>query len=522
MSRDLDSDVPLLTGDGTKAEPRRLSCERCRRKKLQCRFEEEEDDCCIRCQRSMVECTSKAPRQVGRPRGLTANDSGKGRHRRQQPRRPSQPVQDAVDVAPAAVQRPGAALATSSPSNISHQHFDPHSLEWSNPLSDLQMTQPVSCLPLSNFRPHQETEYDASSAFESFDFPDYRILNGLETSTEPSMPSAPISLDDCHTPAPLKNPSSPNGVTSSKWQSTTMISTANRHAGVSDAKEDSMERLWSLQLSLYRQLRYVSALGHKPNSRQDSVTSLSQVQTDTPYPIGEILKSCDLFLQIVNGFERTVIRSPESNSSAASSTSSSVRNGSSNGCETPELLMSNSMSNDFEDFMHHRPPAPKPQSRKHSHECLIEMDMPALCTILTCYSRLIDIFSNLFAYLQASFRHSLSSSANSLPTFPDVQLGDFCPQNAGHIRVVVLVQICVHMLTRVMRILGLPDAEFNRSQADLVRPTDGVFGTSAGVKLVELMMVQESEGGIDGRKRLRELRICIDNVMRLSEQMMYL
>jgi hypothetical protein len=81
------------------------------------------------------------------------------------------------------------------------------------------------------------------------------------------------------------------------------------------------------------------------------------------------------------------------------------------------------------------------------------------------------------------------------------------------------------MLTRVVRTLGLPDpvvAALGCGQPGRSRPINGVLGKSAGIKLVELMIAQEFEGGIDDKKRSRELRMSIENVKRLSEQMMSL
>ncbi|KAI0407432.1 hypothetical protein F4802DRAFT_595247 [Xylaria palmicola] len=56
---------------GRQKPPRRLACRRCNRQKLQCRWEEESDQACTRCQRESAVCTSSTPRRLGRPTGRT-------------------------------------------------------------------------------------------------------------------------------------------------------------------------------------------------------------------------------------------------------------------------------------------------------------------------------------------------------------------------------------------------------------------------------------------------------------------
>ena len=522
-------------------EPRRISCERCRRQKLQCRFEEEKDDCCIRCRRCRVDCTTKAPRRVGRPRGATAgagDEPGRQKRKKQRQERASVSTQgDHLANAPNE-EVSDTNVAVVSPSNMLQEYLASTSLSWSDPSTTaLGASESINCLPLSSSNTENAAEYDPTANFDSFVFPDYAPLDRFEPAVDLSRQNSIGPMDEPQRPAQQSTePNSHHEIDGMSGAPEFATQSKYHCSSASDAKEDCMQRLWNLQSDLYRQSRRVSSIspGYDLGARQEATnTPTSRHNNDTwiTYPIGEILDSCDAFLQILDLFERTATNSAASSASASSVSSGTpsptVRNanplnfGTADNANTDGWAAELGKTSLFQGQSIHTI-----SSRKQPRSCVIELDTPALCMILTCYSRLIDIFGNLFAYLQSSLFECLSSSLMPLGAFPDVQLGDFRPQNSGHIKVVVLVQVCVHMLIRIERILGLPNqvsaAGAGAGKFALKRPVDGVLSKSAGVKLMELMRAQEAEGGIDDRKRTMELRLSIENVKRLSEQIMAL
>ena len=89
-------------------------------------------------------------------------------------------------------------------------------------------------------------------------------------------------------------------------------------------------------------------------------------------------------------------------------------------------------------------------------------------------------------------------------------MGGFQLQGYGNLQILILLQVCTHLLNRIENTLGLPDEYMIGSREG----SGGVLGKLASVKLIESVMMQEeleSSGGVRGgieslRKTMKEIR----------------
>lgn len=220
-----------------------------------------------------------------------------------------------------------------------------------------------------------------------------------------------------------------------------------------------MQKLWNLQLVMYRQLKHVKAIAEDDAMTDDDPRARISAE---PYPIDGILNSCEAFIEILSRFESL---------STADNAVIAARN------TVPAALWNNNTINPSDILL----------NASASRGPVFELDTPTVCIVVSCHARLIDIYNELFQYLSASLQAVLERRSELPTNFPRFQLGGFRLRNCGSIQVMILVQIFLHCLRRIEKTMGVLEehsvagggggSSENRDSNEEVGGVFGQFGT---------------------------------------------
>lgn len=148
--------------------------------------------------------------------------------------------------------------------------------------------------------------------------------------------------------------------------------------------------------------------------------------------------------------------------------------------------------------------------------CPTKPDVSIILLILNCYIHIIRIYNVIFSQIHRSLLPILSGHGPSLPALPGLQLNGF-PLQSGNLQVTILVQVAVHMVSRVEKALGLPreyciDRDDNRRQ--------GILSDLELTELFRMVIRQEDcgnhEDGGGGSRSLKEHIKSIRQLLRNS------
>ena len=474
--------VPLITteGDGL----RRSACDRCRGQKLRCNKENENDESCKRCERAKVQCITNPPLPMGRP-PLSSLDTD---------RAPASRKKQATGCKKRRLTATSSAQSTPTP-------------DQPTTMSALNPGDP--CFINSNNEAFSELfnsvglDGDFATIDSNFMQPTINAMPSFAgyahhgISNIKSGPPDPFSaISACRS-----NENVVNRPVSSDTQPTALDT---------DPGEDFMQELSTLNLKLYRQLKNIKS-GYWCELLRSSASSCNSSE-----PTGAMFSPIDSLLSSSKDFAEIVDQILPSASSGSPSTMTSTLN-----LPTPttfphdgsdSLRQTTSDSQDppiFACNQHYTNSAPFTGSATNTAtRCptfpssdstagngpMQSADTAALLLILTCYLRLIRIYSYLFARLD----EMLISSSAAIPCLPGVFIGGF--QLHGSMQMMILVQVCACMIDRVEGALGLDDSR--RGWGDRVSKT----------LLETVMKREEMEGGTRG------LRDDIRTVKRLLSE----
>lgn len=476
---------------------RRLACRRCNRQKLQCRWEEEEDTTCIRCRRANAVCTSSTPRRLGRPpQGHSPQEElqheGSDRNGL---RRVSGPP-DLRDLAP-----PNDETNTSLTDSTGWASFQ----QWSS-------TNPTTTdISINNDAPGSSALPPAAgpSALLS-QFCEDDDLWQLSIGPYPSTPSNIYT-----TASPLTS-----GLGTSTGNSE-FTGTASVHAlqaerqpttdcqdreesSPLDSQEVHMQKLWSLQKLLYKQLkqlRQMNEAGKAPLSSDLGTAPMGQARATT-YPVDQILRSTQAFVDMVAHFKGSS-QMPTSNSSRSTAEVGEEASEAGWGAVGRSPGGSSAPGNE----MLTSPSTGGSSTRSGS---LLEMDMPMVFALLSCYVRLIDVYDEMFRHfgsLLPSLLYPQGQPAQQIGFFPHFQLGEFRLRDCGSLQVSITVKVLLHALRCTEKTIGVfgrnsvaggsiaePDSESGDNGQDSESTVDGVLGHFGRDKVAQVMTILERDG----------------------------
>ncbi|KAI1100048.1 hypothetical protein F4804DRAFT_58484 [Jackrogersella minutella] len=403
--------------------PRRLACQRCNRQKLQCRWEDESDQVCIRCHRANAVCTSSTPRRIGRPTqgqsrdaqgAASAHNQDQSQQQQQQQQQQEQELQNIENF-------PG----LGSPSCDAAAHAP-------------NMNAPSSSFTQwSLHTPTQRIEDIWQFTGGRFGSPSSNtVTNNV------SLLATPIDARMGHggpfDGAPIQ-PSHARQDRLSDYQDT------NNHQLPIVTQDDWTQRLWSLQLLLNQQLNQIQSVAR---SDAINVESRGRRHVKAPFPIDIVLTSVQTFIDMLLRFKpATSIRI---NRGDTNDDLSSFGGGST---AVPATLESGGspagslLGNGEGQFLS---PSPPPTANPFA-----ELDTPTICIMVSCYARLIDIYDEVFQYLRRSLQFDMGRQSAPRPDLPLFQLGNFQLRDNIILQITIIVRIFLHSMLCVEKSMGI-------------------------------------------------------------------
>ncbi|KAI0095667.1 hypothetical protein F4776DRAFT_583056 [Hypoxylon sp. NC0597] len=469
--------------------PRRLACSRCNRQKLQCRWENDKDKACIRCRRASAVCTSSTPRRLGRPikdrktntEGMNVRDHYAQQQEVEYPGSPSR--ETTTCMTGEGTQLPALGWPT------------PQTMLASEIFSEIQI-------------PSLENDYPGYFTTSEF---------GLcsSNSSSPNAVSLTTATDNNTGQVDTSSATNLQPISTGQVQD---LGDGNNQDRLPLVNQGSfIQRLWSLQMSLDQQLEQI-ILTTADYALETSNGSQKFMKTDdSPFPVDHILTSTQTFLGLL--YSCTPVLPTEDKtayrSSGCQSTSSSVT-AVVEGCSSQVCPTNLSVTQVGE--------------VDHRLTTLFNgMNTPTICLVVSCYSRLIEIYDEAFKYIHGELQTNSQHKATPQSRLPLLQLGSFHLKDGNTLQLFITVRILLYNLQCLERSMGIdgervivhkegvhkPNKD-NRIQAD---ERVGISGNLARTsdKITKVIMALETDGPGGHSGSIDSLRGNIAKVTRLLE-----
>lgn len=504
----------MLSRETHAQSPKRFACDRCREHKLRCPREDQTGQTCARCLRAGTTCVTSNLRPLGRPaRKIT---TGKGREGR--PRKnlrgqsgaaddknnllfDTDAVQDPFNLFGATEKRPGAGRAD-IPSE------DPGAFDANS--SSAFGLDPAILLGLSGV---------------SDDFLGSGLLNGQS-------PFGVPSLNDTHFPSPGDAENGYADTSNRPSAQRQYLGDESNHRldpdslrAADSAKQprkimtsaDTTQRLSVLIASMGIQLERLKTAPWSVTLVNIVCANQGQEAANSN-PLGEVLQTTSEFVHVLQTIALKTSSTDQSGSTFQSQTSYPTTV-SSSAVEIYCSRLATNLNNAVQPL--HISSSPFVQMRTSelinpSPSNHFKPDIPTALVILTCYIQIIQIYDILFSRVYESLSEMSHQSISSLQSVPGLQLGGF-PVQYGNLQVKILVQVIMHLLVHIERLLGT-SAEF---RLDPSRGTnDGIFSSSELTALLRMVMSQTDGQESDGMGvgYIPSLRENMKNIQQILEQ----
>ncbi|KAJ5904318.1 hypothetical protein N7504_006701 [Penicillium tannophilum] len=499
--------MSMLSAETHAQTPKRFACDRCREQKLRCPREDQIGQSCARCLRAGALCVTSNLRPLGRPaRKITLGNS----HARE--RRPRRPVR-------------GQSGAADDESDIPYD-IDP------TRSSSIQLGAGQNH---GIGRPGVFSEgpgaFDANGpAFFGFD---PTILLGLSRVSDEFLggglskgqsPFGLPSLNDIHIPSPSGADSAYADTSHRSSNQSQYLRDESRQRLYSDSlrtaatskqprktigSADAVQRLSVLIQSLSKQLDLLKTTPW-------SVTLVKIVCVDQDEeaaksnPLGEVLQSTSEFVQEL---QIITLKTPEFQSPNIDP-ATLPPSGSGMYCPRVAANLNNAVQplriSSSPLGQTHSPESRIPPPSNHSSP-----DIQTALVILTCYIQIIQIYNILFSRVGESLSEMSYQSISSLQSVPGLQLGGF-PVQYGNLQIKILVQVIMHLLSHIERLLGTP-AEFRLDPAS--GSIDGLLSSPELTALLRMVMSQKDDKNSGGmgvgyilslRKNLKKIQQMLE------------
>lgn len=137
-----------------------------------------------------------------------------------------------------------------------------------------------------------------------------------------------------------------------------------------------------------------------------------------------------------------------------------------------------------------------------SHSKLLQLDIPIMLLIVTCYNLLTRIYNVFFTrWLQILTRYPSAADRELLPEIlPCFELGGFKPPNYGSLQMSIIIEASMHLIKKIEEYLERPD----RNQKRGTGPTGPV------VQLMDLVM-EDGESPLQLRENVEAIKRLIES-----------
>ncbi|OKL59817.1 hypothetical protein UA08_04978 [Talaromyces atroroseus] len=131
------------------------------------------------------------------------------------------------------------------------------------------------------------------------------------------------------------------------------------------------------------------------------------------------------------------------------------------------------------------------------------VDQGFFLLILSCYTRLIEIYDRIFANMQACLDRSSVTDREDYVNLPSVKVGSFSLPDSSATQILLILQLSRHLLTRMSEVIEAIGVDKPNNKQDL---TASECATGPGTLLVKsaLTTVKLQEDGL--MKRITQLR----------------
>ena len=293
---------------------------------------------------------------------------------------------------------------------------------------------------------------------------------------------------------------------------------------VSEVQLQRMHELSELAMDLYAQIAANNPENCPPLS--GSTTSAFQDQL-----VGDVLKSSNAFLTLLNSFSMPGTMAPSSfappppppsrnynNSTYSSSGSSSGASPSTSGFDGDSFLNVDGQVQPSYDKMI---PVGSESLLRHP----LPADMTTVLQLLVCHIRIIHLHSIMYTRILEYVLTLLPSSMATPPTlkpadfvvppvFPHMQVGGVSLDQFGMFQIKLLLQISVHVLGEIELTLGLPEG-YRVGKSGMVKGRRGILETNVSASFVECLMKERVwRGEKEKVERVRELLESLRKVLK--------
>ena len=151
----------------------------------------------------------------------------------------------------------------------------------------------------------------------------------------------------------------------------------------------------------------------------------------------------------------------------------------------------------------------------------VYLGTPGLLLILSCYQQFIRMYSIIFSKAHDAFAvHTLPGFPPSLIALPGIRYSEF-PVNSGNLQTMILIQITLHLVGHMEKVLGLP-REFRVQEVG--GEYDGLLSSEAGLQLLRMVVgdvsaeeeVISTDGRSSGRRDWKELRLLRSSIRQIT------
>ncbi|KAI0486474.1 hypothetical protein F4859DRAFT_511462 [Xylaria cf. heliscus] len=211
------------------------------------------------------------------------------------------------------------------------------------------------------------------------------------------------------------------------------------------SQEEFMQELWDLHLLLQDQLRQIQTgikVGY--SSITDSgAEGGHRRRSGTAFPVDDVLTNTQAFVDLLRTSKHSGQQGRSRNTSedwtgvrGLAGTSSAPANGG-----TTSLLEANT------------PRSSSPSAISQA----IDLDTPTICAMVSCYARLVDIYSEIFHYLVKMLRSGIRGEPVQQPlaTLPQFQFGSFQLKSGNILQTTITARIFLHSFQCVEKSMGI-------------------------------------------------------------------
>lgn len=534
---------------------KRFACNRCHTQKLRCLRNENrraEEDVCVRCERANAQCVYSPSERLGRPPAL---DKSRGKVRQKSPKRKHQQLESEPDE-DASIRKPAGKTSAPHRGNAnqrSRQDFQP-TRETRISLADVTFNESESLSNgLSDKDLHLHTgdhEFWASTTLDPYSLelytpistpvlPTYSYhspnLQGLEhahsSSTSNIMPAHfeddyliqmldPDAHVHMHGTTPGNSPQPLLSTAADYRQAHNAGQERQLAIAPSEVKEECMHRLSNMTMKLSKELKLVlsgCSVGGwcSPSSNHVSLDSsaLTTSENQQTTPIGETFRMSQELIQILDLFKPISGSAPPTPEDLKEdffdeSSQSSWSTGANDHVPSQGLQLATG-----DPLTGGRKTTPAPSASAlgsyqpltpPSSPDLLELDIPVMLLILTCYIRLTRIYGVFFTHcMEILTRYPLAADRTFLPDIlPSLDLAGFRPSHWGDLQISIIVEASMYMLNRIERCLA-------RSENT---------GSETPDTVVQLMSLVLREEGLETGASVKELKQQIRTIKELIQK----